>query len=618
MENKLEQDQQLLDIVKQFEDFLDATEPARLSSEEARDYRDHKQWSEEEKAKIEVRGQAPIVTNYISRKVNALVGLESQKRTDPKAFPRTPQHEKDADSITDALRYVADNNDFDEVSSDVFENEIVEGYGGVAVEIEIKNNNFEIMLNHFTYDRYYYDHHSRRRDFADIKYNGLVVWMDFDDVVMTWPDKKEHLDFMISSSFQSDQGETFEDKPLWIDRERKRVRVLQHYFIHRGVWNVAFLTNSIFLTEPKQCPYVDEFGDPENPLIAQSAYITRDNERYGEVRGMIDIQDEINHRRSKALHLLSQRQTFGTQTAVPDVQKAKEELAKPDGHLEVQAGELNKDFGVLPTGDMAQGQFALLEEAKQELDASSINPALTGADDKSISGRSREINAQGGMIQLEYLFKGHRAWKKRVYRQVWNRIKQFWDAERWIRVTDDENNLRFVGLNQPFTLSQALQDKIEDKEDPEHKHAAILLEQMEIDQDPRLEQQMGIKNNVAEIDVDIILDEGPDVITIQQEQFGALLELAKIYGPEAVPFESVVELSGLRNKERFLDKSKGNEISEEEQQIQQTQFKMQIEAAVADLDKKKGDARKANSEADQKDIENAIILSNPSQTDVSI
>ena len=56
--------------------------------------------------------------------------------------------------------------------------------------------------------------------------------------------------------------------------------------------------------------------------------------RRGEVFDFLDQQDEINHRRSKALHANSARQTAGTEGSIPNVDDMKREMAKMDGHVE--------------------------------------------------------------------------------------------------------------------------------------------------------------------------------------------------------------------------------------------------------------------------------------------
>ncbi len=62
--------------------------------------------------------------------------MERKARTDPKAFSRTPAEEDRADAATQALRYIADDNDFSIVRSEVFSNMLIEGAGGADLGLE--------------------------------------------------------------------------------------------------------------------------------------------------------------------------------------------------------------------------------------------------------------------------------------------------------------------------------------------------------------------------------------------------------------------------------------------------------------------------------------------------
>ena len=55
----------------------------------------------------------------------------------------------------------------------------------------------------------------------------------------------------------------------------------------------------------------------------------------------------------------------------------------------------------------------------------------------------------------------HRHLKKRVYRGIWDLIRQYKTEEWWVRVTDNEKNIRFVGLNRPVTVKEEFTKKLE-------------------------------------------------------------------------------------------------------------------------------------------------------------
>jgi hypothetical protein len=63
-------------------------------------------------------------------------------------------------------------------------------------------------------------------------------------------------------------------------------------------------------------------------------------------------------------------------------------------------------------------------------------------------------------------------------------------------------------------------------------------------------QVVGMENAVAEIDIDIILDEGPDTVTMREE----LMERLSQLGPGVVSPELLIELSNIGEKEQILRK----------------------------------------------------------------
>lgn len=589
----------------QVNNFLTTTEDARAISEMCRDYFDHKQWTDEELAELKRRKQAPIVVNRVRPKIKGLVGLYNLRNTDPKAYPRTQKHEKAAHAATDALRFVADNNNFDDVKLEVAEEAFVEGYSGVEVPVKEKNGVMEIEINHIPWDRIYFEPHSRKKDFSDARFKGYWMWMDKEQAEEMFPG----VDFDKINDTGGSTHETNEDRPRWLDKDKNRIRIAKHYFIHKGVWHVGYLTESTWLVDPIECPYFDEDGDPACILELVSLNVDRDNNRYGEAYGYLSQQKELNHRRSKALFLNSARQTYGRRGAVKDIPKLKRELAKPDGHVEFDGEKFGEDFGVLPTNDMQRGQIELYQDAKAELDAVGFNAQLAGErQNGDLSGRAIERLQAAGNIELNQDYNQLSGWEKRVYRQIWARVKQFWTEERWIRVTDDQDALRWVGLNTQLTAQKFLEEKINDDSLPlSERQAYAASYQFLINFQPEgLNQIVGSENEVADLDVDIIIDQSFDVINIQEEQFRLLVQFAQ--GTDIDVIE-LIELSQIRGKEELIEK-----IEKRRQQAAQAAGnvqQIQAEGEQAKTMKTVADANKSQQEAIQKGIENELLVNNP-------
>jgi hypothetical protein len=608
MENDLKKtvDEELVMVIGFVDEYLDATSDARGLSTKCRDYYDSKQYTEAERETLRARKQPCITNNRIKPKVEFLRGMEMRTRTDPKAYPRNPEDEKSAETSTDMLRYISDNNRSEQKTSKGFKSYLIEGTQGHEVVVEMKNGRFEVVHNVLDWDRLWWDPHSREEDFSDARYKGTLQWMDQAQGKEKFPKAKDNVWVIDSSNTGVTTEDTHEDKPsFFTDAKRKRVRVFFCYFKKLGVWHYTIFTKGGFIERPKPSPYLDDNGIPEPQFEFQSAFVDIDGNRYGEVASYLDLQDEVNKRRSKLLHLISVRQTWAKKGAVKDVAVFKKEAAKADGHLEFTDGEMGKDFGFVPTHDMAAGQGLLLTEAKQEIDSTGANAALAGTEERKLSGRALQSLQQGSSVVIGPLFDGNKYCKNRVHRMMFNRAKQFWKGPRWIRITDNENNLRWTGLNQEITLRDQLVEEFGD-----------VPEQFE--NDPRLTQVVGTQNPVNELDVDIIIDESEDTVTLQQEQFEILAKLYEV-NPSAVGFELVVKASQLRNKEELLKMLKGGTEEEQEalaaaQQKEQAEQQALIKEAAAvkmgvdksTIEKNQATTKKTLAEADKIEVDTAI------------
>lgn len=502
----------------------------QTESQQGRKYYHDKQWTDAELKKLQRRNQPVVTDNGIKRKIDFLVGVEQRMRRDPKAYPRTPKHEHDADTATAGVRYVADKASWEQVSSEAMHHGLVSGIGVGWVGIKRNGSTGELDVDIKVCDpaRFIYDPRSTKPDFSDARWMGVDLWLDIDEAKEQNPDKADQLDNLIDKNrgaltampAESDQAEQ------WGDLEHRRVRIVEMYSkkvaapYNVAVWHYCKFTGEVLL-EGYVSPYQDQEGMPECPYVAWSPYVDEKGNRYGPIRSMKSIQDEINHRRSRFLHELNSRQTFSNRGgAVEDVDKLKQEINQPDGHLEFNGGEWGKDVGIVDRSAQLRGHFELLQESQARLENYGPNPGLIGRGGGIADQSGRAILAQrdAGMTELSPVFERHRDWKLRMYRAMWARIRQAWTAERWITVTDDERSTQFLPVNQ-YTM------------------------------DPMSGQIAG-NNVIAEIDVDIILDEGPDTMVMQEEMLQTLANLGEAaVGPLG---KVLIELSNCPQKDRLI------------------------------------------------------------------
>ncbi len=574
------------DYRTQIDEYVDNSQEERQDAELARDYFDGKQYTADEINILNARKQPIITDNKIKDKIEYLEGAERKTRTDPKAFPRTPQHDNDADVATDAIRFVFDKNRFPQIKSAVFQNILIEGMGGAEVVVD-KKDPTQILIRKVRWDRIYRDPHSMEPDFSDCMYRGVITWMDVEKAKTKWEGKDEVLNSTMTQS-RSAGGETQDDKPRWVDTKRKRVAIYEHYEHREGkIFRSVFCWGG-FLEEPAECPYLNEDGEHEDPIILVSAYVDREGRRYGAVKRYISLQDEVNKRRSKSLHLLNTAQIITDKGAVEDINKARTEVHKADGVIEKLP---ESEFEIVRNLDLSAAHFQLLQQAEMALSVTGPNSALLG-NSGPISGVAKARDQEGGAIQIGVLFDSIRDWQLRVARAVWNRIRQYWDQEIWIRVTDDESGLKFIPLNQPTTRGELQAEKL--KGQPPD----VVGPQLEaIAQNPE-SMLPAKKNDVAKLDVDIIIDEAPDMVTVQAEEFEKIATLAGS-GAVPIPPDVLIEASQLRaqTKKRILDKLSGQNDPAAAQMAQMQQLMQQLVVALQQAEVRETNASAALKEA---------------------
>lgn len=558
----------LTDLKKMFDDYRSTTSNNRLQRLVDIDYFHGNQLTPEEVSKLRQRGQPDIVVNRLRVAINGTLGVVVQSYSEPKCWGRNDQDEDSASVATDCLRYAVEQARWKRVKAEAAKDYLIPGTCAVLVGIDAKKR---VTIAPIRWEEFFVDPRSRRPDCQDARYMGIAKWMFVEDASRMYPGKKDDLDnTMEGGSAQIGAiDESFQDRPVnqgWLDLRSKRCMVVEMYYREGPVWHKAvFFYGGVLEQGPS--PFVDVDQNPTNPIIPQSCYVDRDNNRYGLVKDLRDLQDEINKRRQKLLHIVnnSQIQARDPSAIEVDADTAREEAARPDGVIPY-------GWEKVPMTDMAAGQQMLLTEAKSEMERFGPNPAILGRQGSDTSGRAVLARQQAGLVELADTLDQLQDWELRVYRAAWERIKQYWDEPQIIRVTDDPQSPKFIKINDPQPNPQAGQPMV----DPQSGQAVVDPETGQ----PRVAPDvLGYKNPIAEMDVDINIDTTPATATILQEQFKDLMDLVSAnpqYAQE-VPFTLFLELMpGVPRKRQLIAK-----LDAYKQQVQQQNAEAQQKQAAA-------------------------------------
>jgi hypothetical protein len=507
-------------LKRQYQDYAAAKADEAREMVNSRHYYHGDQWTREEINILKRRKQPVVTSNRIVRKIDAIGGLVERLRQDPKAYARTPKHDEGAELATATLRFVLDNNDWKSKSSRIAHAGAVDGIAGVEYDLVPGDEGDPSLEMHIAYgDGFFYDPRSVDEGFTDARFLGVSKPIDPEQAKELVPEKADLIDNLFSDAGHDMTTIAAQDREKnWQNTDGRRpLQLVDHWYIKGGKWRwCLYIGNEILMQGIS--PFIDEKGKTFPRYRMFSAAVDHDGDRYGFIRNLKGPQDEINHRRSKALHLLNSKLMMSEKGAVDDIEVARRERARSDGWLEVNPGLKVES---IPTDNDFKGQLEMLQEAKNEIENFGPNPALIGQGLEDSSGRAIKLLQEAGIAELGPYLSAHKNWKIRVYRDIWNIIQRYWTSERWIRVTDDQNVAQFFQINK-----------------------------MELDQYGR----PAIVNAIGSLDVDIIIDEGPDAMNLAGDSMMVLQSL----GPQFLQQfpEIALELSPLQGsvKKKMQDK----------------------------------------------------------------
>lgn len=520
-------------------------------------YKEGDQWTAAERAELKERGQPDTVNNQVKVTLDRLVGQFTRFRTNIAFRGRnSPEDDAPAQVLTDLVRYIQQFNQIEYEERDLIDDAFTCGFGAFEVFVTFDDAlEPEIIVRSVdTLGELFPDPHSRRYDWnEDAAYVCRARWIDMSEAIARWPDKTKELKNIESSS--DSQGllasvETFENRH-YIDLDHKgrvrRIRPVQEWYKQYETETLTIARDRegqpVTLTEDEFKAVRDDLHDPTTivrtkpklysctwiggtllerpresshgtrfPYVPYFVERKKNGEPYSLVLTALSIQDAINKRESKALHLLTANQAIYERGAVTDKDQLALEVAKPDGQIELNSGYFEK-FLLNKNIDLAVSQFQMHQEAKADFRrVTGVNPDALGEKSEVRSGVG--IARKQAMTEFitARLFDNFRRTRSLLARLLLDFITAYYTAPKIALITDD------LGAAHQLIL------------DP-NTFAAI-----------------------KQSTYDIVVDEAPDATTRQEEQFQTITQLL----PQILPFGSpwvqlLLQMSAIRDKSELIE-----------------------------------------------------------------
>jgi hypothetical protein len=512
-------------------------------------YKEGDQWTSEELTELKNRHQPPTVNNQVKVTIDRMVGQFVKTRTRIGYRGRnSPTDEPVANTLSDLFLYIRQNTQLEFEEREMVEDGFTGGFGVLEASVTFDDMfKPDIQIRHEDCFSIFPDPNSKRYDWnKDAKFICRAKWVDVDEAKELYPDKSIQISGMVTDNHAGLLGsiDSFK-KDNYIDPQNERIRIVEcEYKVlekktmlffsdgtsvdsedistgqmkeikasGREYRKIERLTHKMYvgvfsggvLFEHKE---VDRTYFKFIPYFADRK---KSGEPYSRIFISLTMQDAINKRESKALHLLSTNQSIYEEDAVSNENELATEVARPDGQVKLRRGGMEK-FRLEKNLDLAVTQFNMHNQAKSDYrQITGVNPDALGEKSEVRSGIG--IARKQAMTDMIVAPQNDNIRRTRVIlaNVVLELIQKNFTEEKIVYITDDLNKSRTVSLSK---------DHI----------AAIKQSQY-----------------------DVIVEDLPDVTTIQQEQLqtiGNLLPQILPFGPFWVRF--LIQMSDLRDKEAIL------------------------------------------------------------------
>lgn len=178
------------------------------SGEENKRYRKGKHWSEKEEAEIDEQDQIAYSLPISATKININVSQQMANRNEWRALGRGREDELNAEIKTSLFKFVDDDNDFENIESDVYADATGTKYGVVKRYTDYsKKAKGRIVLKRIPYNQVMWDLNCK--DYNIPKFASWMQEYEFfsrQQLKEMYPDKKEFIEGIPDSEFRTTAG----------------------------------------------------------------------------------------------------------------------------------------------------------------------------------------------------------------------------------------------------------------------------------------------------------------------------------------------------------------------------------------------------------------------------
>lgn len=478
---------------------------------------DHEQWTELERDLTEELGHVPVTINVVATTINWLAGTERRARTDHKILARRKEGASAAERKTHLMKYIGDVNRAEFEWSQAFLEAMKAGVSYMECGVQEDDEGEPIYEGKESWRNCLHDSASTRPDLKDARYFFRMKWMDEDMACSMFADDEDipRLDkqaarkaIMLASETTVDVSTDMMDDPSedhenflqgygsYSTRievtERRRVRMVEGWFrlpvkerrmaggdfrgeiydpdsighnedldsgraklverIMNRMFVVIFTSAGVVWASPSPYRHNDF---PFTPVWAYRR--ARDHQPYGVIRGMRDLQRDVNKRHAHALFMLVHQKIVMDRGAVDDIDALEDEVNRPTAIIEKRPGysfEINIDKPEIQHHiDMMMRSIAMLQQV------GGITEENLGREHTGKSGKAILALQDQGALATAALFDNLRLSRQIHGEKKLSLCEQFMTEKKSFRITNKRGVPDYYEINDGLPQNDIVRTK---------------------------------------------------------------------------------------------------------------------------------------------------------------
>jgi hypothetical protein len=585
------------------------------------------QWAEEDLQRLHETRRPALTLNMILPTINTVMGEQSTTRVDISFKPRGNGDQETADTLAKVALQVQDQNKFDWVESEVFQDGLITGRGYFDIRLDFEDDiRGEIRIKSRDPREVVLDPEAKEYDPRTWKRVFTQQWVTLEDIErMYGKEKRDKLEFvglnnshygrdsMVVDTRKNTFGELDGTAHGYYDavddddnaRSIRSIRLIeqqhkqlakQKFFIDYRTGDMSPIPESweddkimavqqqfglgimerfaerIRWTVTADCVELyDDWSIYDDFTIVPYFPYFRRGKPFGMVENLISAQEQLNKVSSQELHVVNTTANSGW--TVEDgtlVNMDEHELAQrgaETGLVLVHARGSNPPQKIQPN-QIPSGLDRIGQKAAINLRSiSGVNDGMLGDTSAEISGIALKQKQARGQIQIQVPLDNLAKTRHLVAERMLRMIQKFYTEERVLRIVNDMLPGQ-MAEEQVLTVNQMLPDG-------------------------------RILNDLTIGTYDVVVSTIPNRDSFDESQFAEAIQLREL--GVMIPDHVIVEYSHLARKQELAELLKGmngfNEPTEEEQQLMQMQQEMQLKAAQLELGKLEGEVMELQARA---------------------